>query len=322
MKNKFVIFCFTFLFAKLVNAVELPETGEPSNGLADTPVAAQTDYRNDFSEIDSFDTLLNSNLEDCDPQKHNMSNPRTYQNCKVLEWGQALSDLHPHCKRFFISDDGKIGELAALISKMVADDIKTNRENSGFMKMSAQFEKKFEGQPICPGFKDFTPLMKVAFYTWIFELTAYAESTCNENIKPNTAADVPNGPAVGLYQLELKQSLRSWRGGACKTLKDNEILTAKGNTACSFQIMKSFLDKTGSPFGDIDPKTKKIRPFSYWHSHNPMTPEAEEKAIKKYRECAAKNPKVASKVCTLDPRAKFFGRLGKFPLCQKALPGN
>ena len=313
----------TLSFAAVISAASLSFAAEEtdtalSDGAIIAPMSVAADVTKDFSLIDAFQTEIEAGFPPCTEEQWQSKSPATRQRCNLVKWAQEEFVDFPHCARFFIEPgpQGKVGDLGKMIAKMVGEDIKKNREASVFM----QNYPDWDTPNMCPGFKDFTPDMKVAFYTWIYELTAFAESTCKPDIKANVDGDVPNGPAVCMYQMEYAQDLRAWRGPNCKAQTKEGILTPQGCTACAFDVLKGTMIRNNRPFGVLNPeKTKRVK-GSYWHSHNPM-PEAEHQAgLTKYLDCKEKNPKVYKKVCTLDPRIKFYERLGGFPGCNRVTP--
>ena len=321
MNNKILV---SLLSAALISAASLLSANEQID--ADTAgstdgamITTAMDPTKDFSLIDAFEQEVETGFPPCTEEQWQSKSPATQQRCQLVKWAQEEFEDYPHCARFFIEPgpQGKVGDLGKMIAKSIGEDIRKNREASVFMQ---DYAEDFDRPNMCPGFKNFTPDMKVAFYTWIYELTAFAESSCNADVEPNTDNDVPNGPAVCMYQLEKAVALRSWRGPSCKALSETEILTAKGCTACAFDVLRERMTKNKRPFGVLNKERTKRIVGSYWHSHNPM-PEAEHNTgLNKYLECKAKNPKVYKKVCTLDPRIKFYERLGGFPGCNRATP--
>ncbi|MDR3608657.1 MAG: hypothetical protein P4M08_14940 [Oligoflexia bacterium] len=185
-------------------------------------------------------------------------------NCdEFLAWAKDKSEHYPYCAPFFVDKNGKVGPLAIAMAKRVAQDIKENGTHSVFMQKYPQF------QAACPGFSKMNGSEMVGFYTYFFEILAYSETTCNPSEK-SYAANVPNGPAVGLYQLEYDPRLRSWRGPACGVSRQ-EIMTAEGNTACAFDIFKAQLQAHHDPFGSINSKGLRTQ-TNYWQSLNPLPP--------------------------------------------------
>ena len=263
-----------------------------------------------FSGVTNFQKIVDKGLS-CENE--------TAENCLLIQWIEEKYREYPACKAFFADDQkGKPGPLAVMVAKSIADDIAKNKFDSVFMKDNSDFD-----QPqICPGFKNMTPMQKVAFHTWIFELTAFPESGCNAGVTPNSASDVPNGPAVCLYQLELAQSLRKWRGPNCARLTPDEILKAEGCSACALDEYKRHMTRFGHPFAKLSADgTQKLDP-AYWASHNPLTAATRAKrdifvACKgKY-----KNDRKAQKANCVgsnewEAPINFFKRLPRFPLCQ------
>jgi len=185
----------------------------------------------------------------------------TDDECTLIRWAKDGFKKYPHCSRFFVDQDGKLGELARLTAQRIVNDIEVNKGDSVFVQDYPDIDE------ICPNYKNFTPVEFVGFFTSAMEILAYRESSCDPNTHPNRASDVPNGPAVGLYQLELRKSLRSWRGGFCKVDAET-ILTPKGNTDCAMDIFIAMLKKNKKLFGKRNQKTHKMLNIDYWHSLN------------------------------------------------------
>lgn len=123
-----------------------------------------------------------------------VSCPKLY--CKkYLAWEQKNYFRLPACSGFYVDPKGKVGPLTDTVAKLVAQDIETYGNKSPFMQNYSQFEA------VCKNFDLMNASEKVGFYAWFFENLAFHETTCSP-IPENTAANVPNGPAVGLYQLE------------------------------------------------------------------------------------------------------------------------
>ncbi len=186
-------------------------------------------------------------------------------NCKILQFSkEKYVEYGKSCANFFNDKDGKLGKLSLLLTKHISASILKENENSPFMKSYPDLISA----DMCPGYTTMKPTSKVAFWSWFFEIMAFFETSCNPNAK-NSANDVPNGPAVGLYQLEYQKSLRKWRGPNC-AVDEATILTAEGNTACAVDEMKRLLNKNGMIFGQRDPKTGKLTAPNYWHALNQL----------------------------------------------------
>jgi hypothetical protein len=182
---------------------------------------------------------------------------------KLVNWEADNARRYPYCAGFFMDEQGKPGPLATVIGKLIASDIRSNGTKSVFMEDYSQFVAA------CPAFSKLSGPSKVGFYTWFFEVLAYPETTCNPN-RRLYAPNVPNGPAVGLYQLEYDPKLRSWRGPHCGVSRQ-EIMTPQGNSACAFDIFKDQLQNYHNPFGSIDAKGRRTQ-TDYWQSLNPTPP--------------------------------------------------
>lgn len=301
-----IVVLFMMSLGPLTFADSEPSPGASSETLAKpspSPGDCPPNYTpKDFEKIDNFANLIQNTLS-CTADMQDSTSEADRQTCILISWAKEEFKDYPYCGKFFVNKDGQVGELAKHISSLVAEDIKIHENESVFMKDNPDFEL------YCKGFKKMTPTIRVAFYTWIFEITAFMETTCKpETI--NNSPGVPNGPAVGLYQLEDRVSLRSYRGPHCK-VSSAEIRTAKGNTGCAFDIMKGQLERHGRPFGVLnEDKTKRII-TSYWYSHNPLNAKQEKAAI----DAEAKAEK-ANKKPTEPPADRFFRYVPRFPLCK------
>lgn len=234
------------------NTIDTNKTEAGSSCIeCDLAKKSQTTTRLDV-RVEAREALANINTKiKCEPDKPNA--------CVMIEWAKNEAIDKKHCADFFINEDGNLGELGQLMSRLVSEDIIKEGENSVFLKNYPEIEK------ICPNYPKFTTGVRIGFYTYWMEVLAFFESTCNPD-KINDNKDVPNGPAVGLYQMEPKPSTRSWRGPLCK-VSEKEIKTAKGNTGCAFEIFRALL-KSGKIFGQRDPKTGKLSGIRYWHAQN------------------------------------------------------
>ncbi len=241
------------------------------------------------------------------------------QGCVLIKWLQQKHETYAKsCQGFFVDEKGGLGEMSKAIARHILSDLEENRENSVFYKNNPDFDK------LCPGFKKMNPMQKLAFHTWIFELTAFPESTCNVGIPANRSAEVPNGPAVCLYQLELSPELRKWRSAGFKqkncAVSEKEILTLEGCTGCAFDDYKRHIIANGRPFGTLTPDGTKRLNRAYWASQNPL-PTSTVDCMEKYSGLDSKNKPLWLSKCKgalaewIAP-VKFFGRIGRFPLCE------
>lgn len=245
----------------------------------------------------------------------------TKANCILIEWLKAKYIEYPkQCREFFINQNGKLGSYSKTILKLILEDVKTFAEKSVFVKNSPDFDK------YCPKFKDFNLLQKAAFHTWIFELTAFPESTCNVNVRGNPNA--PTTTAVCMYQLEGPPSTRKWRSSGFQpercAVSRKSLLTMEGCSGCAFDEYKRKINKDGTPFGVFNKAGKRIS-GSYWASQNPL-PEDALKCFKDNQGISrrTRKPLYLSKCEAFKPniewqaRASFFRRLPRFPLCGTA----
>ncbi len=182
---------------------------------------------------------------------------------KYLTWEKNNYMHYPACSGFFVDARGNVGPETMEIAELIAGDIKKSGNQSAFM----QDYRQYDG--ICPGYKKMNASERVGFYSWVFELIAFPETTCKATPE-NNGANVPHGPAVGLYQLEYDPMIRSWRGPLCAISRE-KILTSAGNTGCAFEIFKAHLLEYHDPFGTIDSKGRRTQTI-YWQSLNPTPP--------------------------------------------------
>jgi hypothetical protein len=243
---------------------------------------------------------------------------KSSEDCLLVEWLKAkFQEFSKNCQGFFINQNGEVGSFSKVISNLILSDIEAHEEQSVFVKSIADFDK------YCPRYKDFSLMQKVAFHGWIFELTAFPESSCDVKVKPNKLA--PTTPAVCMYQLEGPPSTRKWRSHGLKpqrcAVSYKEILTMEGCTGCAFDEFQRKMKKDGTPFGVINAKGKFIS-RSYWASQNPLS-EATLQCFEKYssgktsalRRKYLKECKSMGANNEWPARAKFFKRLPRFPLC-------
>ena len=176
--------------------------------------------------------------------------------CELVNWSAHQATLYPECAGFFFDTNGKEGPLGKLITSNIKDDIDKNGTGSAFMRDYPDLEEP----NVCPGFKTMTPSEKTLFWSWFFEILGFFETSCNPNLVDHRRS-VPNPPAVGLYQMEERPSLRQWRAPSCGVSVES-IHTAEGNTACALDIMRSSMNHQNQVFGSSRQK-------SYWYALNP-----------------------------------------------------
>lgn len=165
---------------------------------------------------------------------------------------------------------GHFGPLSQVIFRQIAMDIQTKGESSPFM---GQYQ---DIQLACPGFQKMNALERVGFYTYLMEILSYNETSCNPRMI-NDQPDVPNLPAVGLYQLENKISLRKARPLSCQSapaarnirhgrltgeIQAGSIMDPVINAKCATDILGHLLKKNQALFGAPGKG-------SYWQSLDP-----------------------------------------------------
>ena len=266
--------------------------------------------KSDFESLLIFGKQLDKNLS-CDKTSD--------QGCLVIKWLQQKHQTYAkNCQGFFVDQTGGLGELSRSIARHILEDLQENRESSVFYVDNLDFQK------LCPGFKDMNAMQKLAFHTWIFELTAFPESTCSVGVPANRSAQVPNGPAVCMYQLELSPELRKWRSAGFKQkhcgVSEKEILSLEGCTGCAFDEYKRHIVANGRPFGTLTADGSQRVNRSYWASQNPLTKQNLDCMKANSGLDAKKHPLWLSKckgaIAEWEAPIKFFGRIGRFPLCK------
>ena len=312
-KFKVIVIYLVLLFS-FVNAKASTEAGasEPCNKCAEAtfpteilPAILETDAKARLEGLEAPYT--------CAPNQTNAD-----PDCLLINWLHwKHQDYSPKCREFFLDNSGKLGAYSKQLASLMLNDIIRNKDKSVFSQNVPDFEI------VCPGFNGFTLIQKMAFHGWIFELTAFPESSCNVDVKPAVGV---NDTAVCMYQLELNKENRYWRSKGTEpkycAVSNEEIQTMKGCTGCAFDEYMRKLKKDGTPFGDVK-DGKKIR-GSYWASHNRLP--AEQKA------CMEKHPGKNNKgrpnwldKCKDEgfspnwewqARVNFFKRLPRFPLCK------
>jgi len=309
----FIFFNAFFTAASIAHSANTTEGQSPETCKECSPSAGPTIPTDFIAGAQDFLAKLNASMK-CGPNSDK-------NNCLLIEWLQwKHHDYAKNCKGFFLDENGVVGSFSKLTTGLMAEDVKKFGDQSLFMKTNVDFDR------ICPNFKNFTMEQKIAFHGWIFELTAFPESTCDINVKPNTSA--PNDVAVCMYQLEKNVDKRKWRSSRFSpkrcAVSSAEILTVAGCTGCAFDEYKRKMTNDGTPFGVFDANGKKIS-GSYWASHNPLSA-TQLACFEQYFDRKTKKPMMTGKKATYlikcpnsnnewFARYKFFGRLPRFPLC-------
>ena len=234
----------------------------------------------------------------CEGDHAQFCETRSQNQCATAAWIENAYSKYPWCSAFFIKppsspqtpptkaekaaaihqqmpigQSGHFGPLAQVLITQVAADIKQNGEKSPFMGQYADI------QAACPGFEKMNALERVGFYTYVLEILSYNETSCNPRMI-NNAPDVPNSPAVGLFQLENKSAFRKSRPLSCQTappqknidpqtgkltglISKGSIMDPRVNTKCAVDIMGHLLTRNQALWGE---KGK----GSYWQSLNPI----------------------------------------------------
>jgi hypothetical protein len=92
-----------------------------------------------------------------------------------------------------------------------------------------------EGINACPKWRNLGNDEKKHFWVWMMASIAQVESRCLPNARNQNGT---NGVAAGLYQLDERQAMRSWRGPNCG---GRNILEPRSNIRCGLDIMEALL---------------------------------------------------------------------------------
>ncbi len=124
--------------------------------------------------------------------------------------------------------------------------------------LMSKYPQFYQAQPsqdmatVCPRFSSFSKDQKTHFWVWFWAALALDEATCG---KDNRAQGV-NGVAVGDFQMEDQQSLRSYRPVPCPGKKN--MSTFDNNAGCAVAIMNQQLNS----------RKKIFNTRSYWQKLN------------------------------------------------------
>jgi hypothetical protein len=303
-------------FAFIENANSAGETATPK-----TPSQGSIrQYEAEFSGVEDFARIvkdLNCNSNDI---KYDTNG------CKLISWIKKKGIEYKICKDFFADDNGQLGPYGRAMAERFAVDFALNREKSVFYSAVPDQER------LCPGYKEMTPMQKVAFHTWVWELTALPESTCKAEVKDNTSKAVPRGKAVCMYQLEYPKDTREWRsnrpsktnpkdekGNGIKycAVPESEIRSLLGCTNCAFDGYKDHLISRGYLFGQWNEDASPKRDHqAQWAAHNFLNPK-QRAEVAEYEKCRATN-KCASDLHMNEKIAArdVEDRIPRFPLCK------
>ncbi len=94
----------------------------------------------------------------------------------------------------------------------------------------------FQGINTCPKWEIMNHDEKKHFWVWTMAAIAHVESKCIPTARNRNAT---NGVATGLYQLDERPSMRSWRGENCGA---KNILEPNSNIRCGLDIMGDLLN--------------------------------------------------------------------------------
>jgi hypothetical protein len=92
-----------------------------------------------------------------------------------------------------------------------------------------------DGIRVCPKWDKLSLDEKKYFWVWTMASIAHVESRCKAGVRNHNGT---NGVAAGLYQIDERQAMRSWRGPNCG---GKNILDAKSNIKCGLDIMEDLL---------------------------------------------------------------------------------
>ncbi len=150
---------------------------------------------------------------------------------------QKLSPAFANQCRNFITKSGELGPWGRiLVSEMKKYPIFTNPKNK--VEISYRVGDKMEA--ICPMYQQMSKQEKYLAMTWVMTAVADIESDCEPSGLNRNAT---NGRAIGLFQMEEKDSTRQGggRGPACRGHLN--MFDAATNIACATSIMSDVLEK-------------------------------------------------------------------------------
>ncbi len=217
----------------------------------------------------------------------------------MIAFTHDLTKDYPYCADYFIDANGKPGKLLRFVIDQIVDDVQKNATpGHSELSTSVYVQDYPDLDAACPGYKNMQGVQRVVFWGWLFEILGFLESSCDAS-KLNNAAEVPNPPATGLYQLEPTPSLRSWRGRHCGVSAE-EIRKPQANTACAIDVMTGLLKRNKHVFGANDEKGRRVA-SSYWESLNPLPKKKENNQV--------------DKKARMMPHNRMIRYLQRFPLC-------
>lgn len=254
-------------------------------------------------------------------------------NGKIISWAKDQFGRYDDrgCDKFFVDKNGNLGELSKLIVTQISADMVAEKDNSAFLQDYPDIIA------LCPGYTTMQPTSRLAFWAWFFEILAFFETSCRPELA-NNAADVPDGTALGLYQMESTISKLKSRGPNCKKIMiayekeltdykakckapcpdlkkpTHPMLKPKENTICAIDTLKGILTNRKAILGARDPKTEALT-SSYWQVLNPPTKAQKAKSEANMKKHAKE---VAWKYET--KYSRFSRYLPYFPLCELPKP--
>ena len=178
--------------------------------------------------------------------------------------GSGIPGLGAACSRF-IDRNGNYGAFGEMVLNEIRRYPIYNSETNQITR-------------ICPKFNSFDDAKKNHFWVWVYASLAQQESSCDPSVQsdPRKVSN-PNGPAVGLFQMELKKSLRAsrdvvYRGHFCS----GNPFSPAVNIRCSARIMAGQL-ANGRGLYSYDPQ--------YWGPFKSQANGIAKRSISRYPGC-------------------------------------
>jgi hypothetical protein len=200
-------------------------------------------------DITGLRNLVNSEFRSCDTI-----------NCDFLKWLQDPNGKlwAQACNGYFDMKASRLGEFGVTLAHLLIDDLEGASKR---LTLSPFFSNDVGGLvELCPNYPNLGPVDRIAVWQLVFQGLGFKESTCDP-AKSNSQRNVPNPPAVGLYQLEERKALRNWRSPACAV---ESVRGVTENIECAFSILRTQLVKKRHLFGKAPGNPSR----SYWHGLN------------------------------------------------------
>ncbi len=135
----------------------------------------------------------------------------------------------PECLKFISAEPEKDGPYGPY-GKEVISYLNEKGEDSLFLQDDPSAMKN-----VCPLWGKLSQEKRKHLWVWFMASIAFDESRCIKSASNNEAT---NGVAIGLFQLDERPSMRSWRGQNCRTVTVKEPID---NIRCTMDIFEELL---------------------------------------------------------------------------------